>query len=125
MWFGGSSLHRRAIERIVRWGSGFFPLHYVSAEDWTRLDTALAAAGRSREELELVTGIIPILPPDGSPARLEDSLQFLEHQLGQGFTTIVVNPAQFVETVEEIPAFAGTLRRFISDSVAQPTVSSS
>lgn len=124
MWFGGSSLHRRAVERIVRWGSGFFPLHYVSADDWTRLDTALAATGRSLEELELVTGIIPVLPPDGSPAKLEDSLQFLEHQLAQGFRTIVVNPAQFVETAEEIPAFADTLRRFITGSVTQPTIAS-
>lgn len=118
MWFGGSSLHRRALERVVRWGSGFFPVYYVTDEDWARLDAALAEAGRSRDELELVTGILPALTPAGGPAKLADSMEIFELQLAQGFTTFVVNPGQFVETVEEIPAFAQQLHKFVAKAGA-------
>jgi hypothetical protein len=89
----------------------------VSDGDWARLDAALAAAGRSRDELELVTSILPALPPGRGPAKLTDSTEFLEFQLAQGFRTFVVNPGQFVETVEEIPAFAQELRRLVARSL--------
>ncbi|WP_063835768.1 LLM class flavin-dependent oxidoreductase [Streptomyces mutabilis] len=118
MWFGGSSLHERNIERIVRHGSGYYPAHFVSGEDWARLDAALAAAGRSRDELELVTSILPSLPAGGGPAKLADSVEFLEFQIAQGFTTFVVNPGQFVDKVEEIPAFARQLRQLVGRSAS-------
>ncbi|WAU82532.1 TIGR03619 family F420-dependent LLM class oxidoreductase [Streptomyces sp. Qhu-G9] len=117
MWFGGSSLHKRALDRIVRCGSGFFPEYYVIDDDWSRLDAALASAGRSRDELELVTGILPALSPGDRSAKLTDSTEILELQLAQGFRTFVVNPAQFVETVEEIPAFTQDLHRLMTRSL--------
>jgi hypothetical protein len=97
----------------VRWGSGFCPLYFVTDEGWARLDTALPAAGRSRDELELSTAILAPLPPDGGPAKPADAMGFLQLQRMRGFTTFVVNPAQFVETVEEIPTFAKEVRALV------------
>jgi alkanesulfonate monooxygenase SsuD/methylene tetrahydromethanopterin reductase-like flavin-dependent oxidoreductase (luciferase family) len=52
LWFGGSSVHRRLIGRLVRYGSGFNPLGQPDDVGLARLAAALAAAGRSPAELE-------------------------------------------------------------------------
>ena len=56
LWFGGSSLHERLLRRIVRYGSGFNPLGRATPEALDRLRAAMADAGRSMDELEMVGG---------------------------------------------------------------------
>ena len=62
LWLGGASLHRRMLDRIVRYGDGFNPLGRPSAEEMRRLDDALRAAGRDPNGLELVGGTRAVFP---------------------------------------------------------------
>jgi alkanesulfonate monooxygenase SsuD/methylene tetrahydromethanopterin reductase-like flavin-dependent oxidoreductase (luciferase family) len=52
LWFGGSSVHRRLIGRLVRYGSGFNPLGQPGDAGLARLAAAMNAAGRSVDGLE-------------------------------------------------------------------------
>ena len=56
LWFGGSSLHERLLRRIVTYGHGFNPLGRPAPEELERLRSAMAEAGRSIDELEMVGG---------------------------------------------------------------------
>src|SRR5260221_478580 len=56
LWFGGSTVHQRVIDRIVRYGSGFNPLGRPDDAGLARLAQALISAGRSPAEIEYVGG---------------------------------------------------------------------
>src|SRR5262249_60777970 len=56
LWFGGSTMHQRVIERVVRYGSGFNPLGRPDDAGLARLSQALISAGRSPAEIEFVGG---------------------------------------------------------------------
>src|SRR5262249_56035545 len=60
LWFGGSTMHQRVIERVVRYGSGFNPLGRPDDAGLARLSPALISAGRSPAE-------IPLLGPTPRP----------------------------------------------------------
>ena len=56
MWFGGQSMHRPLLDRLVRYGSGFHPFGTPTAHDLASLTAGMAAAGRGIGELELIGG---------------------------------------------------------------------
>jgi len=114
LWFGGSSLHDRLIRRIVRYGHGFNPLGRPAPEDISRLRHAMAAAGRSIEELEMVGGTRGAFPDASSVADLEEALSSIPEQVAAGFTSICIKPSQFIDEPERIGAFC----REVVDRVA-------
>ena len=105
MWFGGSSLHPRVIRRLVEFGHGYNPFGAPSAAELQRLDEALAAAGRARDEIEFVGGVRAVLPEDGSPASLDQALSTVAPQRDAGFSTICVKPSMFIDALDEYPDF--------------------
>lgn len=105
VWLGGSSLHDKLIDRIVRYGHGYNPFGAPSREDLARLGDAMRAAGRSMADLELVGGVRTILPPDGSPGSLDQALSTVPEQFEQGFTTICIKPSMFIDHLDEYPDF--------------------
>jgi probable F420-dependent oxidoreductase len=105
LWFGGSSLHDRLLERLVRYGSGFNPLGTPAAEDLERLAAALRKAGRDPDELELVGGTRGRFPDDSGAASLAEALESVPAQLERGFRTICIKPNQFIDHPAQIGAF--------------------
>jgi len=109
LWFGGSSLHPRLIDRLVRYGSGFNPLGAPSDEGLARLSAALTAAGRDPGGLEYVGGTRGTFAgPDGT-ADLDRALATIPAQLARGFTTFCVKPSQFTDSAAGIGAFCREL----------------
>jgi probable F420-dependent oxidoreductase len=112
LWFGGSSVHRRLIGRLVRYGSGFNPLGQPADAELSRLADALIAAGRDPGELEYVGGTRgTFTAPDGL-ADLDRALAGIPAQLARGFGTICVKPSQFTDD-------AGRLGEFCHELVAK------
>jgi len=105
LWFGGSSLHDPLIRRIVKHGHGFNPLGRPRPEDITRLRHAMAAAGRSIEELEMVGGTRGVFPDASSVADLEQALSSIPEQVEAGFTSICIKPSQFIDEPGRMGAF--------------------
>jgi len=109
LWFGGSSVHRKLVERIVTYGSGFNPLGQPDDAGLTRLADALLSAGRSPAEIEYVGGIRGTFADQQQPADLDRALAAIPAQLARGFTTICVKPSQFIDETARIGAFCREL----------------
>lgn len=109
LWFGGSSVHRRLLGRLVRYGSGFNPLGQPDDDALARLAAALVAAGRDPAELEYVGGTRGVFAGPDGPADLDDALAGVPAQLARGFTTICVKPSQFIDDTAQIGEFCRVL----------------
>ena len=97
LWFGSSTVHDRLLRRMVRYGHGWNPLGRPSDQDLDRVRRALAKAGRSLDELELVGGTRGRFPDAASPADLDEALATIPEQVGRGFTSICIKPSQFLD----------------------------
>ena len=105
MWFGGESVHRRLLDRLVTYGSGFNPLGSPSERDLERLRLAMAAAGRDMIELEMVGGTRGRFADADDVADLGEALATIPAQLERGFKTICIKPSQFIDDPDLIGAF--------------------
>jgi probable F420-dependent oxidoreductase len=102
LWLGGAGMHRRMLERIVRYGDGFNPLGRPSAGQMRRLREALLAAGRDPRGLELVGGTRAVFPESGGVADLGQALATIPPQTGEGFTTFCIKPSQFTDDPSDV-----------------------
>jgi alkanesulfonate monooxygenase SsuD/methylene tetrahydromethanopterin reductase-like flavin-dependent oxidoreductase (luciferase family) len=102
--FGSSTLHERLIERVVRYGSGLNPLGRLAPADLERLFTAMVAAGRAPDELELVGGTRARFADERSIADLGEALSSIPQQMADGFTTFCLKPSQFTDDAAAVPA---------------------
>ncbi len=105
MWFGGERVHGKVVERLVRYGSGFHPVGRVDEQDVAALRSALADAGRSPDEFELVGGTRVDFPDDHSVAPLPEALEEIPRQQAIGFTTFAIKPSIFIDRREDHAAF--------------------
>jgi probable F420-dependent oxidoreductase len=97
LWLGGTGMHRRMIERIVAYGSGFNPLGRPAPQELARLAAAMNAAGRDMRELELVGGTRAVFPDRDGVADLGLALDAIAPQAAEGFTTFCIKPSQFTD----------------------------
>jgi probable F420-dependent oxidoreductase len=103
IWLGGESVHPRLLRRIVAYAHGFHPLGRPTDEDLERLAAGLEEHGRRLDELELVGGMRPVFPDEGSPSPLEPALAQLPDMLERGFTTVCIKPSQYVDDIDRYP----------------------
>lgn len=115
LWFGGSSVHNRLIQRLVKYGTGFNPLGQPNDESLARLRSALRAAGRDPQEIEYVGGIRGKFTDAEGVANLDEALADIPGQQARGFTTICVKPSMFIDHQQELPAFC---RKLVSKTSA-------
>jgi probable F420-dependent oxidoreductase len=109
LWFGGSSVHRRVVERITRYGRGFNPLGQPDDAGMARLEEALISAGRSPAEIEYVGGTRGTFTGPDQVADLDEALAAVPALMARGFTTICVKPSQFIDDATEIASFCREL----------------
>jgi probable F420-dependent oxidoreductase len=107
LWFGGQHLHPALLRRIVRYGNGINPFGPMSDVELGQVRTAMAAAGRDPDSLELVGGIRGSFTGADDTADLDGALASLPDQLARGFTTICFKPAMFIDD----PALIGPFCR--------------
>jgi probable F420-dependent oxidoreductase len=115
LWFGGSTVHRRLIERVVRYGSGFNPLGRPDDRGLARLAGALISAGRSPAEIEYVGGTRGSFAGPDWVADLDQALATIPAQLARGFSTICVKPSQFIDDSERMGDFCRELAAKVAD----------
>jgi len=97
LWFGGTGLHGRMIERLVRYGAGFNPLGRPAPDLLERLRAAMIAAGRDPAELELVGGTRGAFRSASDVADLDAALASVPEQVAAGYGTICIKPSQFTD----------------------------
>jgi probable F420-dependent oxidoreductase len=114
LWFGGSTMHDRLLERLVRYGRGFNPLGRPSRADLARLVDGLAAVGRGLDELEFVGGVRAVFPDDRSCADLAQALSTIPEQQAEGFTTFCVKPSQFIDDPDGVGPFCTDVMRRVA-----------
>jgi probable F420-dependent oxidoreductase len=102
LWLGGTGMHRRMVERIVAYGSGFNPLGRPEPQELARLAAAMNAAGRDMRELELVGGTRAVFPGRDAVADLGRALEAIPAQAADGFTTFCVKPSQFTDDPRDV-----------------------
>jgi alkanesulfonate monooxygenase SsuD/methylene tetrahydromethanopterin reductase-like flavin-dependent oxidoreductase (luciferase family) len=117
LWLGGASLHRRMLDRIVRYGDGFNPLGRPSPEEMHRLDDALRAAGRDPNGLELVGGTRAVFPANDSVADLGQALATIPPQAAAGFTTFCIKPSQFTDDPGDVARLCRDIIRRVDGMV--------
>ena len=105
MWFGGERVHGKVVERLERYGSGFHPVGRVEEDDIAALHSALADAGRSAADFELVGGTRVAFPSDDSVAPLPEALEEIPRQRALGFTTFAIKPSIFIDDRDQHAAF--------------------
>lgn len=109
LWFGGSRISPFIIRRIVEHGHGFHPFGQPTADDMQPLRDALAGAGRSIMEIEVVGGLRPTFTDPQRHADLTTALETLPWQLERGYTSICFNPSQYVDDLAAVPALCREL----------------
>jgi probable F420-dependent oxidoreductase len=97
LWLGGTGMHRRVLERVVRYGDGLNPLGQPTSQEMRRLTDALLAAGRDPAGLELVGGTRAVFASSGGTADLGQALATIPPQAEVGFTTFCIKPSQFTD----------------------------
>jgi len=102
LWFGGISVGPWIVRRLVEYGHGFHPFGQPGAEELRVLADALAAAGRSFSELEVVGGIRGRFPDRVSVADLAEAMEAIPAQLEAGYTTICFKPSQYTDDPAEV-----------------------
>ncbi len=111
LWFGGQGLHPPLLRRLARYGHGWHPLGQPRAEDRALLDAAMADAGRSVTDLEMIGGTRARFPDDHSVADVGEAMAAIPEQLEQGFTTFCLKPSQFIDDPRELEGFCRDVMR--------------
>ncbi|WP_308050874.1 TIGR03619 family F420-dependent LLM class oxidoreductase [Streptomyces purpurogeneiscleroticus] len=111
LWFGGGSLHGPLLRRLVRYGHGFNPLGRPAPEELEKLRAAMAEAGRSMDELEMIGGTRAVFPGPDAVADLGRALESVPEQMAQGFGTFCIKPSQFTDDPQDVGRFCREVMR--------------
>jgi hypothetical protein len=102
-------MHPPLVRRLARYGHGLNPFGPLSDDDLAMLSEGMQAHGRHLSELELVGGIRGTFHGTDDVADLDLALADLPRQLAQGFTSICVKPAMFLDDAEHLGDFCRDL----------------
>ena len=114
LWFGGSRVHKALARRLASYGSGFNPLGQPTPEELLRLDEALAAQNRTRDEIEMVGGIRGSFHDATHVASLDLALKGVQEQLKIGYETICFKPSMFTDDLGSVIDVARRVVVFLS-----------
>ncbi len=126
VWFSGT-LHKRNLERIVRWGDGWIPIMTATrsdvAEGAKRLADAFARAGRDASALKVRGSLELRMGANGRPD-LAATLASAHDLAAAGATDVQLGLLAFVRKPEQLDAFFEELReRWTQVSRSEPQAS--
>jgi probable F420-dependent oxidoreductase len=118
VWVGGT-LHRRNVERITRWGTGWIPIMGESpagvAAGVARLRAALAEAGRDAAELR-VQASPPVVRDGAGRPDLARTLATAPELVAAGGTAVHIALSAFCRDAAEAPrVLAEAAARFVAE----------
>lgn len=106
IWFGGGELNEKVINRIVKYGSGFMPAFFPDKNEFDSLARAMQAAGRSFDELELTTWLVPEFDDATSVGDFDQTLdEQIERIVDVGYTHIGIKPSCFIDDIDAMGDF--------------------
>jgi probable F420-dependent oxidoreductase len=117
LWLGGAGMHRRMLERIVRYGDGFNPLGQPAPEEMRQLAEAMLDAGRDPAGLELVGGTRAVFGDRDSVADLGRALAAIPPQAAAGFTTFCIKPSQFTDDPHDVGRLCREIMRRVGGTL--------
>ena len=97
LWFGGMHLHGPILRRLVAYGHGFHPFGSPTVQELEELRSALAAAGRSLDEIEMIGGIRGTFDTPFGTADLARAMESIPRQLAAGYTSICFKPSMYTD----------------------------
>jgi len=78
-------------------------------------NTCIAAEERTLDEIEYVSAVFPKFRDEINAAEFDDSLPLLGKLVEMGVTIFQVTASNFVQSIDDLPAFCETLRRRFDD----------
>lgn len=105
LWFGGSSINPRLMQRLIKYGSGIMNLGPLTPAATERIAAELEQAGRHIGEIEMVSAIAGRFTEPDSIADLDSALSRLGPRIDAGFTTFGIKPCQFIDDAALLPEF--------------------
>ncbi len=102
LWFGGQSLHAPLLRRLSLRGSGFHPFGTPTITELEALDAAMAANGRSIDDLERIGGTRATFSTSDDTADVMASMSSFGEQLAAGYTTFCMKPSQHTDDPTDV-----------------------
>lgn len=122
----GGSMHDNFVRRVVRWGKGcVFAYFWPDEDDMAKLASAMRAAGRDIDELEMV-GVplgMEFRWSDGGlgPAPVEPYYEEMERMIARGVDNVLFKPSVHLDDPDEWPELAhDVIRHWRACTVRQP-----
>ena len=94
----------------MRYGSGFHPFGTPTPAELDTLAAAMAEAGRSIDELEMVGGTRASFADTDDVADLDESMATFPEQWAQGYGVFCMKPSQHTDHLDEVE---GLCRRMV------------
>jgi probable F420-dependent oxidoreductase len=120
LWIGGA-LHRRNLERVVRWGDAWIPIMGATLDDVAegkrRIEAAWREAGRDPARLQVQAPLRIERADDGRPD-LARSMSTVPDLLAAGATDVHVTLRAFNADPADAPEVLAEIVRRFGDSVA-------
>ena len=106
LWFGGATPHKRLLDRLAKYGSGYLPMGPMSDEERPGSSQALSAVGRDFADLEFLGGIPGIVQGCHFVRRPRLShWACWRRRSASAARTFVVKPSQFISDLASFPEF--------------------
>lgn len=119
LWFGGLAASPWSIRRTVHYGSGFFPVGLGDAAELNPLRQAMSSAGRDYGELELCSFVQGAGFTSATDLlRLADAVETVPNLLGNGVSTLVFKPSQFIDDDSQWADFCHQLAGAVAEVVS-------
>ena len=115
LWFGGQHMHRPLLRRLVRYGAGFHPFGQPTPTDLERLADALAEAGRSPTDLEMIGGTRAAFAGADDLADLDAAMSSFPDQIASGFSTFCMKPSQHTDDPAEVESLCQRMVAYLAE----------
>lgn len=118
IWIGGSALTSKVIERISKYGSGFFPAFVPSDADWQILNGIIRDSKCDAGDFEITGWLLPHFPNAHTVASIDEAIDRIPAMVSLGYNTIAIKPSCFIDDPNNFKDLCRRIVRRVSDMFA-------